>query len=180
MNAVWLITGVILSLLLAGFLSRQAKRIRGASGLPSGEVVYADTASWQKVHHPLRSRRYRLSGKPDYLIYHEDMLIPVEVKTSYLPANGRPYASHRLQLLAYCLLVEERMGQTPPYGIIHYVGEPGGDVRVLFDEAARSQLLATMDAMRAAAGRDDVPRSHNNPRRCQQCGLRHVCGQSLA
>ncbi len=47
-------------------------------------------------------------------------IIPVEIKSRRSPRSGVPYSSHRVQLLAYCALVEETYGRVPPYGILSY------------------------------------------------------------
>ena len=104
---------VILSILLlsVGLVALRLSRpaIKPHTGLPSGTVVYSDTGAWQRVEKPLRSRRYGIVGKPDYLVEMADRgrkkTIPVEVKSRRRPAV--PYEGHVLQLGAYCLLVEE-------------------------------------------------------------------------
>ncbi len=179
MIAILLLVGGVL-LLLAGALWQLAARARRASGLPPGQIIYEDTASWQETRQPLRSRRYRLSGKPDYLTRQGEEIIPVEVKSSRLPANGRPYHGHKLQLLSYCLLIEEVYGKPPSYGIIHYTGTPGGNVLVPFDADAREELLSVMAEIRAAAHLPEVHRQHQNPHRCRQCSLRSRCDEALS
>ena len=60
-----------------------------------------------------------LTGKPDYVIKHDDgSLIPVEYKSAKAP--NQPYESHIMQLAAYCALIESHFGTRPAYGIIRY------------------------------------------------------------
>src|SRR6476469_782631 len=87
------------------------------SGLPRARLVYSDTGAWQTVEDPLFSRQYRLTGKPDYVLEQQGQIIPVEVKPSRRANHTQP--SDEMQLLAYCLLVEETWGR-PPYGLLHY------------------------------------------------------------
>ncbi|HDH09491.1 MAG TPA: CRISPR-associated protein Cas4, partial [Chloroflexi bacterium] len=96
---------VVLLLVAALALLRSARAGRRRTGLPSGRVIYADTGAWGRCERPLFSRRYLLTGKPDYLVEEKGRLIPVEVKPTVSPST--PYRSHVLQLAAYCLLVEE-------------------------------------------------------------------------
>ncbi|MEC8875070.1 MAG: PD-(D/E)XK nuclease family protein, partial [Candidatus Thermoplasmatota archaeon] len=66
----------------------------------------------------LKSRKYNLAGRPDYLIKENDLRFPVEVKTGRRPKA--PFFSHVLQIGAYCLLSEETFGTIPKYGQIRY------------------------------------------------------------
>ncbi len=65
-------------------------------------------------------------------------IVPVEIKSCRSPRSGVPYPSHRVQLLAYCALVEETYGRAPPYGILCFRG--GGEVRVTWNAGARAEL----------------------------------------
>lgn len=160
-------------LAIALWLALRARRSRQQSGLPQGRLVYADTGRWSAVAQPYYSARYRLTGKPDYLVDGDDGLAPVEVKHTAAPAGGQAYASHIMQLAAYCLLVEEAYGQTPAYGLIRY---DDATVRIDYTAAVRSRLLELMEEVRASRGQDDVGRSHREAARCRACGVRHACG----
>ena len=173
---VLLLAAGLLTLLAVLTLAWLARRGQRRSGLPAGELVYADTARWAEVAQPLFSPRYRLTGKPDYLVEGEEGIIPVEVKHTAAPTGGQAYASHVMQLAAYCLLVEDVLQRQPPYGLIHY---RDATIRIPYDRALRAELLTLLDALRAASRADDVPRSHNDSARCGGCGVRHACGQGL-
>ncbi len=172
MTLVLLLLSVAL-LTLALWLALRARRGRQQSGLPQGRLVYADTGRWSVVAKPYFSPRYRLTGKPDYLVDGDDGLVPVEVKHTAAPAGGQAYASHVMQLAAYCLLVEETHGQAPPYGLIRY---DDATVLVEYTATVRSQLLALLDEVRASRIRSEVGRSHRDAARCRACGVRHACG----
>jgi hypothetical protein len=93
------------------------RRQRELGGLPSGELVYSDVAA-QDVP-VLISLRYGLKGKPDALVrIPSGEVIPVERKKSRAPK--RPYESDLIQAIAYCVLVEENCGRTPPFMRIQY------------------------------------------------------------
>jgi hypothetical protein len=99
----FILVGIIL-LLIAWLMRRQARRQIGPS--LSGRILYTDTEANRET---LTSDRYNLSGKPDYILEERGELIPVERKSRAIHSRG-PYNSERLQLAAYCLLVEERYG----------------------------------------------------------------------
>jgi CRISPR-associated exonuclease Cas4 len=164
-------------ILLAGglLLLRRARRLRTQTGLPQGRVTYADTGAWNRCEKPLFSRRYLLTGKPDYLVDDGKAKIPVEVKSTACPPS--PYRSHVLQLAAYCLLVEEEYGQPPPHGIIKYHDQA---YTVEYTAQLRAELLSVLAKMRQDLAADDVAPSHANPNRCRSCGYREECGERLA
>ncbi len=163
----------VLLLFLGLVLMRRARLGRERTGLPDGRVSYADTAP---DHHerPLFSRRYLLSGKPDYLVERKGQKIPVEVKSTACPPT--PYLSHVLQLAAYCLLVEEEYHQAPAYGIIKYRDKA---LSVDYTPERRAQVLATLAAMREDLVAAEVAPNHANPNRCRRCGYRQDCSLSL-
>lgn len=109
---------VIALILFALLLIWLSGRLRGASGVPEGALVYTDTGAWQRNEKPLFSRAHKLSGKPDYLVRDGDAIVPVEVKSARAP--DQPRYGHVLQLAAYCLLVEESLGVRVERGILKY------------------------------------------------------------
>ncbi len=167
----WFLLLLTLGLLLLWL----ARRSRTHSGLPPGRVIYADTGGWNRLEHPLFSRELSITGKPDYLVADGDTIIPVEVKSSRAPLQ--PYDSHILQLAAYCLLVEECYGRSPPYGIIKYADRT---FEIDYTPELEEELLAMVDDMRIDLEEGDAPRDHDDPGRCQACGYRQHCDQALA
>jgi CRISPR-associated exonuclease Cas4 len=165
----------LLALTLAFALFLSARKQRAQTGLPYGaRIVYADTGVWKKVERPLFSRRYSLTGKPDYIVEERGATIPVEVKPNRVaPA---PRESDMLQLAAYALLIEENFGAAPAYGLLKY---RDAVFQVELTDELRARLLDTLAAMRRDLAARDVARSHAEPRRCRACGYREVCGQSL-
>ena len=169
----WLALFFVL-LLLGLALLWLSRRARERTGLPEGRVLSADVGNWQRLDHPLFSRRHRLTGRPDYVVADGAVLIPVEVKSGRAPA--RPYDSHLLQLAAYCLLVEETSGRRPPYGILRYADRT---LEIPYTAELEDKLLETLAAMREDLESGDAPRDHDDPRRCAACGHREQCDQAL-
>jgi len=164
----------LLLLLLALILLFIAGYQRRAAGLPGGRVVYTDTRAWGAVEKPLYDRELDLTGKPDYLVEQNGRLIPVEVKTGRTPEA--PYDSHIFQVAAYCYLVEKTYGKRPSHGIIHY---PNRDFAVDYTRELESALLDLLADIRRDDSRSEIPRSHEDERRCLRCGYRRICNQRL-
>lgn len=151
-----------------------AGKQRRSSGLPAGRVIYSDTNRWAKVEKPLYDPLAGLTGRPDYLVEENGVMIPVEVKSSRAPSL--PYDSHVFQLAAYCLLVERAYGRRPPYGILRYRDRT---FSIEYTPALQRELEDLLDEMRMQERRGEANRSHNEPARCARCGFRAVCDQRL-
>jgi CRISPR-associated exonuclease Cas4 len=161
-------------MLLAGILLWSALRLRKKTGIPWVRIVGSDTNQGLPVQQPLFARRYALTGKPDYMLENSQGYIPVEVK----PGRHvrKPYESDLMQLLAYCLLVEETTGQPPAYGLLRYATE---SFQVPYTPAMRAHLLTILNEMREAMLMEDCTRNHDNPQRCRVCGFLAICEEAL-
>lgn len=166
MTGYLLLGGAVLLLLLA-------LRLRRASGIPWTHVRSSDTGG-RRLDAPLRSARYALVGKPDYVLDTRDGTVPVELKPSRRAAQ--PYDSDVLQLAAYCLLLEDAEGRAPRYGLLRYAEHT---FRIPYTPRLRALLLETLEAMRSDAAAEDVDRSHGQAARCRSCGFFDVCEQRL-
>jgi CRISPR-associated exonuclease Cas4 len=117
----------------------------------------------------LSSARYRLVGRPDALRRLADgRVVPVEIKRRSTPAGGPP-ASHRVQVAAYCLLVEEETGVPPPYGVLRY--SDGGEFRLVWNRAARAEVLSIRSELEARYDGRATP----TPAKCRHCPWRDGC-----
>ena len=147
------------------------------TGLPGSRIVSADVGAALPAAKPMVSHRYGLTGKPDYLIQVAEGIAPVELKSGNVPRTGRPHDGNAMQLAAYRLLVEDTMQVSVPYGIIKY---SDGNIHVPFTGAVRHQLLSVLAQIRAAKNElADCHRSHRQRARCQKCGYRPVCSETL-
>jgi CRISPR-associated exonuclease Cas4 len=172
-----LFAAIVLLLLAGAVLLWSGRRMRARSGLPAGQIIYSDTGAEEAVEAPLISRRYGLVGRPDYLVHTQEgsrrVVVPLEVKKRRGASGEQRHPGHVLQLAAYCMLVEEVHGVTPPYGLLRYAD---GTLRVPFTEELRREVLAAADAIRRARAAPDVRRQHDDAGRCLWCGYRHACG----
>lgn len=160
--------------LLALALLWLAKRQQRATGLPEGQIIYTDTRGWLTVEAPFYDPNLGLTGRPDYLVRQGEQVIPVEVKSTRAPQ--KPYDTHIYQLAAYCLLVEHAYHIRPLYGILHY---PDRTFRIDFTQELEGAILNILENIRLQEHREELPRSHNSPARCRNCGFRSICDQRL-
>jgi CRISPR-associated exonuclease Cas4 len=167
---------VALILLAIGvILLAASSRLGRKTGMPRGEVSYADASG--QAQEPFISRRLLMAGKPDYLMKDRNGdLIPIEVKSSNAPRAGRPYESHLMQLAAYFLLLEDVLQRPVPYGLIRYRNRT---LRVANTDDLRARLMDVIAQMRRFMAREVARRNHNRPQRCSRCSVAHACDERL-
>jgi CRISPR-associated exonuclease Cas4 len=135
-------------------------------GIPDGLILYSDL---NVPAAPFFSKRSRLTGKPDYIIRRENHIIPVEVKSGRGP---HPHHSQKLQLAAYCQILEDTSGVFVPEGILVYNNVP---YTIPFDPRLRFELESVMKTMRASLRSGSVQRNHQESGRCHHCSMRRFC-----
>jgi CRISPR-associated exonuclease Cas4 len=165
----------LLLIAIGGIMLAASSRFRRKSGLPRGEVSYADASG--RAQEPFISKKLLMAGKPDYLMKDRNGdLIPVEVKSSNAPRAGRPYESHLMQLAAYFLLLEDVLQRPVPYGLIRYRNRT---LRVANTDDLRARLMDVIAQMRRLMAREVARRNHNRPQRCSRCSVAHACDERL-
>jgi CRISPR-associated exonuclease Cas4 len=153
------VAAMLLLVVAVGVLARTAR------GRRFGRLVSVDVQAGP----PLRSVRYRLVGRPDELRRLPDgRPVPVEWKSRSAPLGGPPH-SHTVQVWAYCLLLEDVTGMTPPFGVLRY-GD-GTEFRVEWDAPARSAILA----LRREVDRPYDGRATPSVARCRRCRWFESC-----
>lgn len=165
---VWLIgTSIALHIVLAS--SRRAEDKRKSVHVDS-KVTYIGTEKSRL----LKSEKYGLSGRPDYIIEIDGEPIPVDLKSGRMPKG--PLFSHILQVAAYCLLLSEERGKRVSRGILKY-----GDVEheIEFTPELEQLLLEKLGEMRRLAQSGDVHRNHSRPGKCRSCSRRELCPEKL-
>jgi CRISPR-associated exonuclease Cas4 len=117
----------------------QNRIYQDSAGTP-GEILYATSVN--------------LCGKPDYVIHTKDGIIPIEVKTGKTP--DYPYENHIMQLMAYCLLVDEHYKTRPPGGIIRYQ-QTGKEFKIAYTKEAEDAIRKVVKEISEKRARGDEP-----------------------
>jgi CRISPR-associated exonuclease Cas4 len=158
-----LLGGTILAVGAAALLRARAQR-------RSGRLLESDLP--RQPAGVLRSPRFRISGRPDELRALPDgRRVPVEIKSRSSPRSGPP-VSHQVQVAAYCLLIEETTGQSPPFGVLRY-GD-GMEFRIPWTPELRRRLLD----LRAEMTTPYDGRARPSPARCARCAWRLSCDRA--
>ena len=173
---IFLLVIFLLALVAAFFLRRTGRAAQTRAGVPvNARVVYSDTGAWARVEKPLFSRRYQLTGKPDYIVQDDTgATIPIEVKPTR--TNTQPRHSDTMQLMAYGVLIEEKFGTRPAYGLLKYRDRV---FEIEFTEELRTEFFETLKEMRAARRAKNVARNHTDAVKCKYCGYRDACEERL-
>lgn len=141
-----LVVFVICFVFLLGYALMGRKKL----GRITGEVTYSDHGDIPGD--VLYAKKYHLMGKPDFILRDGNSLIPIEVKTGKTP--NEPYQNHEMQLMAYCVLIEEHFGVTPKGGYIRY---PEKEFHVLYTPDAKKSVLLTINKIIAARSSSEEP-----------------------
>jgi len=174
LGAILIIFGLFWTLIASFYLYTYLTRtdvsmtLRASHGVPSGEIEYSD-----KIRAPSYfSEKYMLSGKPDYVIKKGEEYIPVEMKTGRVPRG--PFFSHIIQVVAYCILIEETYNRAPPHGILEYADHQQHPID--YDEKGKELVIEKLDEMRSMLTGDKKPyRNHNRKGKCRNCSRRAHC-----
>jgi CRISPR-associated exonuclease Cas4 len=133
----------------------------------SGSLVQADDG--RSRSRDLVSDEHGLVGRPDEVWRLRDgRLVPVEIKSRAAPPSG-VLPSHRVQVEAYCLLLETTSGRPPPYGVVVYAGGVRRTVR--WDAEARAEVVRLLSEVR----RPYDGRASPGPGKCRGCRWRDGC-----
>ncbi len=122
----------------------------------------------------LESRKYGIRGRPDYIIEKEGHYIPVEKKTGRTPKG--PLFSHIVQLIAYCMLVEEAFGEVE-YGILEYDKKK---YFIDYDENLKDAVINLREKLIEDLERGEAHRNHERKGKCLSCSRRDICPERLA
>lgn len=124
------------------------------------------------------SEKYGLIGRVDCIRRRDGQIIPYEHKRgrSARSINGKAetWASDRLQIIAYSLLVEEHAGKIVSEGRVRYHAD-NVTVRVPIDEKAREDFQSSLDRARVLQTSVERPPVTSNERLCVKCSLAPVC-----
>jgi len=125
----------------------------------------------KKEGEKLFSEKYELAGKPDFVLEKDGKFFPLILKKSKKPKQ--PYFPHIMQLISYCLLLEEN-GKKVENGFIQYSDEE--PFFILFDSKMKEYLLSVLNEMREAFEKGNFERTLNK-NKCEKCVHREECNK---
>jgi hypothetical protein len=122
-------------------------------------------------------RRYALKGKRSALVRTPSGdLIPVERKKTCAPRRG-PYDGDQIRATAYCILVDEESGRTPPFMHIQHA-DRWFDVPYT-PERKRWVLEMSVPLWQVRRAVANCHRSHRIAAKYGNCDQNASCGEAL-
>ena len=158
-------------ILISKAIKLYTKKLKDNYKIENGEITYSDL---DKPGKPFFSKRYRITGKPDYIVKRDNRYIPVEIKTG---SHNKPQKNHIFQLAGYCHLLEENYGGFVPFGILVY--SDGNSFTIPFDPKTRFEFESTLNQMRHMLRTGNIIRNHNDFHRCKNCSMQVHCHKKL-
>ena len=162
----------VLLITISKIIRRNVRNLKTENKIQDGKITYSDLS---KPGKPFFSKRYRIVGKPDYIVKKNKRYIPVEVKTG---THNDPQKNHIFQLASYCHLLEENYGGFVPYGILVYNNTY--QYKIPFDPKIRFEFENTLKNMRNAMKTGRITRNHNDYYKCKNCSMQIYCKDKLA
>jgi len=138
-----------------------------------GESLWNKLSPKIKSEYKITSESLGISGKIDRIEIHEGFLIPVEMKTGTPPEEGA-WESHKVQLAAYALLLEDNFKTNIPEGVVYYV-DCGKRVQVFINPFLKEQVKELACSVNALLVSKDIPPLVDNKNKCSACNLREKC-----
>ena len=160
-----------LLLIFSKIIKKKVRLIKEKYKIQKGKIIYSDL---NKPGKPFFSNRYKIVGKPDYIVKKNNKYIPVEIKTGF---NINPQKNHIFQLASYCQLLEENYGLFVPYGILIYNNLY--KYKIPFDPKMRYEFKENLKEMRKMIKKGKIQMNHNNPNKCRNCSMRMYCSEKL-
>jgi len=170
--------GLLLAAVAVAFAVSRLARTRTHAALsvqPNWELLYTDQGEKRVALLSVSTEDAHLVGRPDrvYRIPGTKEAVIVEDKSRTKPPVL--YDSHRMQLGAYVLLVEEHFGLRVTHALVRY---RDGAFDVPVDDRLRETVRGLLREM-AQVNPEHLFRNHEHPGRCRSCAYRQRCPQAL-
>jgi CRISPR-associated exonuclease Cas4 len=116
------------------------------------------------------SKHLGLTGKLDLLIVTDDACYPVDFKDT----DGGVRRNHRIQLVAYALMVEESLERTVPAAFVYLV--PSKElIRIELGADLRQEVILAVGEIRDFVRDERMPEPTPVRARCVGCEFRNYC-----
>ena len=121
----------------------------------------------------IESDSLQLKGIVDKVEIYDTCYVPIELKTGKMPKEG-VWPGHRIQLVAYALLIEEKFNTNVKEGFVHYLDEKQSR-RIAFNPFMKEEIINLVKEVQELLKNQDIPDYCQNRNKCTTCGLRETC-----
>jgi len=130
-----------------------------------------------KAEISINSKELGLKGKIDELEFFKDGCVPVELKTGKCPEEG-VWLNHKIQVAAYCMLVEKQFNCRVNSGIVYYL-DYGVRRTVVMNSYLRSEVKELIQKIKLSLNSKEIPRLKIT-NKCDNCELRQICHNKVS
>ena len=121
----------------------------------------------------IESDELRLKGIIDQVHVYESDYVPFELKTGRTPQDG-VWPSHRIQIAAYSLLLQERFNKPIKEGFVLYL-DTKEKRHIAINPFMKEEVKKIVDDVIALMEKMELPDFCDNENKCRKCGLKQTC-----
>ena len=121
----------------------------------------------------IESDELKLKGIIDQVHVYDNEYVPFELKTGRTPDNG-VWPSHRIQIAAYSLLLQEKFSRQIKEGYVVYL-DTKEKRHIAINPFMKQEVKQIVDEVIALLESKELPDFCNNENKCRKCGLRQTC-----
>lgn len=134
---------------------------------------------WEKLTPKIKSElriesiKLGLRGIVDQIEVYDEGPVPIELKTGSSPREG-VWPGHKIQLIAYALLMEEKFNTEIKEGFVHYL-DAKQKRHIAINHFMRlevKELIGTVNSLLKSA---KIPNFEKNQNKCINCGIKEDC-----
>ena len=134
---------------------------------------------WQKLTPKIiselriESDELRLKGIVDQVHVYDNEYVPFELKTGRTPNDG-VWPSHRIQIAAYSLLLQEKFNKEIKEGFVVYL-DTKEKRHIAFNPYMKQEVKQIVDEIIELLESKELPDFCDNQNKCRKCGLKATC-----
>jgi len=121
----------------------------------------------------LSSNKLGLRGIVDKIEINNDLLIPIELKTGSPPKQG-VWPGHKIQLIAYLLLIKENFGKKVKHGFVEYITYQEKR-HIVINPFSEQQVYDLVEEVNNLFSSKEAPSILENKNKCNACNLKEQC-----
>jgi len=121
----------------------------------------------------VESKELQLRGIIDRIEVYEKSYTPVELKTGKIPKDG-VWPGHRIQIIAYAMLLEEKFKTNVKEGFINYL-DAKETRKIAINPFMREEIINLIKDVQELLKAQQPPNYCENRNKCTNCGLKETC-----
>ncbi len=121
----------------------------------------------------ISSEKLGLKGIIDQIEVYEGGFVPIELKTGKAPNEG-VWPGHKIQLVAYALLMEDKFNTEIKEGFVHYL-DTKQKRHIPINPFMRVEVKELIEKVNNLLKSDKIPDFEKNQNKCFNCGLKEDC-----